>query len=115
MTEADIFPLLSSLAGGQVFPYVVPLNATGEPEVTAPWLVFSLVSQVAADVLCGPAETSTSVQVDVYASTIDEARDIRSKAMTALAPLGTTQQMRTQGYESDPRLYRATVEVVITD
>ncbi|MGQ7072219.1 hypothetical protein ACUOA9_27775, partial [Escherichia sp. HC-TM1] len=29
MTEDDLYPLLASLAGGQVYPYVAPLGSDG--------------------------------------------------------------------------------------
>ncbi|MGQ7110061.1 hypothetical protein ACUOFC_10815, partial [Escherichia sp. TWPC-MK] len=49
MTEDDLYPLLASLAGGQVYPYVAPLGSDGQPSVAAPWVVFSIISDVAAD------------------------------------------------------------------
>ncbi|STQ29337.1 putative structural component of prophage [Escherichia coli] len=39
MTEADLYPHLAHLAGGQVYPYVVPL-LDGRPSVALPWVVF---------------------------------------------------------------------------
>ncbi len=49
MTEADLYPHLAHLAGGQVYPYVVPL-LDGRPSVALPWVVFSLrVLSVGAD------------------------------------------------------------------
>lgn len=33
MTEDNIYPLLSSLADGRVYPYVVPLEKDGSPSV----------------------------------------------------------------------------------
>ncbi|ENW8961276.1 hypothetical protein E8Z23_RS27405, partial [Escherichia coli] len=47
MTEADLYPHLAHLAGGQVYPYVVPL-LDGRPSVALPWVVFSLISSVSA-------------------------------------------------------------------
>ncbi len=59
MTEADLYPHLAHLAGGQVYPYVVPL-LDGRPSVALPWVVFSLISSVSADVMGGQAESSVS-------------------------------------------------------
>ena len=56
MREATLYSLLSQLAGGQVYPYVVPLTE-GKPAVSPPWLVFSVVSDTASDVLDGQAES----------------------------------------------------------
>ncbi|MGK3115343.1 tail completion protein gp17 [Candidatus Pantoea formicae] len=111
MTESSIFELIGGLAGGQVYPYVAPLNAQGAPAITAPWIVFTVVSEVFGDTLCGPAEENGSLQVDVYASSTDEARSIREAVATALAPLHFTQLNKTNGYESDTGLFRATLEI----
>ncbi|EJP8773700.1 tail completion protein gp17, partial [Escherichia coli] len=83
MTEADLYPYLAHLAGGQVYPYVVPL-LDGRPSVALPWVVFSLISSVSADVMGGQAESSVSVQIDVYAGTVTQARQIRQDAREAI-------------------------------
>lgn len=111
MTEADVFALIGTLAGGQVYPYVAPLNAEGQTAVSAPWIVFSIVSENFGDTLCGPAEETDSVQVDVYAKSPDEARAIRELVQNALAPLNFMQLNRTNGYESETGLYRAMLEI----
>ena len=114
MTEADVYPLLAALAGGQVYPYVAPLSAQGEPAVSPPWIVFSMPSENDDDVMCGQSgASSNSVQIDVYARTIDEATSLRSQAKVALKPLMPTSVMGTKGYESDTGLYRATIEVQV--
>lgn len=59
MTEADIYPLIGELAGGNVFPYVAP---SGTP---APWIVFLLPSAVSEDVFCGQAEKVTPLNFRV--------------------------------------------------
>ncbi|WP_405125383.1 DUF3168 domain-containing protein (plasmid) [Pseudomonas marginalis] len=110
MTEDDLFPLLASLAGGQVYPYVAPLGSDGNPSIAPPWVIFSLVSDVAADVLCGQAESAVSVQIDVYSSTITEARTIRNMALDALQVLKPENIVKTPGYEPDLHYHRATLE-----
>lgn len=111
MTEADVFSLIGTLAGGKVYPYVAPLNAEGETAVSAPWIVFSIISENFGDTFCGPAEETAALQVDVYATSTDEARAIRNLVQVALAPLNFTQLNRTNGYESETGLYRATLEI----
>ncbi|WP_293797049.1 DUF3168 domain-containing protein [uncultured Pantoea sp.] len=111
MTESDIYPLIGGLAGGQVYPYVAPLNAEGEPSVRPPWVVFTIVSETFGDTLCGPAEENGTLQVDVYALTTDEARSIREQAVNALSPLDFSQMRKENGYEPDTGLYRATLEI----
>lgn len=111
MTESSVFNLIGSLAAGQVYPYVAPLNAQGTPAISPPWIVFMVVSEVFGDTLCGPAEESGSLQVDVYASSPDESRSLREAVSAALSPLNFTQLNKTNGYESETGLFRATLEV----
>lgn len=113
MTESDIYPLISHLAGGQVYPYVAPLNAAGTPSISPPWVIFSLPTDVSSDVLCGPAEARVSIQIDVYSKTIDEARTIREQALKSLLPLGLAEISKFPGYEPDTKLHRATLEGVV--
>lgn len=113
MTEADIFSLIGALADGQVYPDVAPLNETGSPAIVAPWITFTFVSQNYGDTFCGTAEENSALQVDVYASTTDEARAIREEVAAALVPLRYTQMSKTGGYEPDTGLRRATLEVSI--
>lgn len=115
MTETDIHPLIAGIANGNVYPYIIPLNSEGEPAISPPWVVFSFVSQLSADVLCGPAETASSVQFDVYAITIAQAREICGEVIAALSPLSPGEQMKTHGYDTETALYRATVELQFID
>jgi hypothetical protein len=115
MTETDIHLLIAGIANGNVYPYIVPLNREGEPAISPPWVVFSFVSQLSADVLCGPAETTSSVQFDIYAKTIAQAREIRSAVILAVSTVGPAHQMFTQEYDTDTALYRATAELQFID
>ncbi|MEB7742266.1 DUF3168 domain-containing protein [Escherichia coli] len=109
MREATLYSLLSQLAGGQVYPYVVPLTE-GKPAVSPPWLVFSVVSDVTSDVLGGQAEARFTVQIDVWASGPDEADEIREQALEAVEALAPASVFRMQGYDPVSRLSRATLE-----
>lgn len=113
MTEDDLYPLLATLAGGQVYPYVAPLGSDGSLQ-SPPRVIFSIITDVAADVLCGQAESAVSVQVDVYSSTIAEARTIRNMALDALQVLKPESIVKTPGYEPDLRYHRATLEFQVT-
>ncbi|AGN83567.1 DUF3168 domain-containing protein [Enterobacter sp. R4-368] len=113
MTEADVYPLIGTLAGGQVYPDIVPLNQQGQPAVAPPWITFTLVDQVYGDTLCGPAEENSALQVDVYSRTVDESRALREQVIAALAPLKFTQMSKTGGHDPDTGLRRATLEVHI--
>ncbi|MGX8939430.1 hypothetical protein ACWWJF_20835 [Symbiopectobacterium sp. Eva_TO] len=115
MTETDIHPLIAGIANGNVYPYIIPLNNEGEPAISPPWVVFSFVSQPSADVLCGPAETTSSIQFDAYAKTMAQAREICGTVIVALSPLGPGEQLKTHGYDTETALYRATVELQFVD
>lgn len=110
MNEDDIYPLLAPLAGGKVYPYVAPLDQDGQPSISPPWVVFSIISAPESDTLCGQAETTLSVQVDVYSRTISEAREIRSQAFEAIQVLKPESVNNIPGYEPEARLYRASLE-----
>ncbi|ELY2798365.1 DUF3168 domain-containing protein [Cronobacter dublinensis] len=114
MTEDNLYPLLAHLAGGQVYPYVAPLGSDGKPSVSPPWVIYSIITDIAADVLCGQAESAVSVQVDVYSSTITEARNIRDMALNALQALKPENIVKTPSYEPDLRYHRATLEFQVT-
>lgn len=113
MNEADIYRLIKTLAGGNVFPYVVPLNAAGTPAVKSPWVVFSIPSSVYGDTLCALAENKVSVQIDVYSSLIDEAQAIRNEALAKFIAMGIAEVSKRPGYDADTRLHRATLEFSI--
>ncbi|EIX4511072.1 DUF3168 domain-containing protein [Escherichia coli] len=114
MRETTLYSLLSQLAGGQVYPYVVPLT-DGKPTVSPPWLVFFVVSDSAADVLGGQAESRITVQIDVWATVPDEADEIRQQALYAVRKLAPSVISKTQGYDPDSRLSRATLEFQFID
>jgi len=109
MTEADVYPLIAELANLQVYPYVAPSGTE------APWVVYILPSAVSGDVFCGQAETSTTLQIDVWAKSTDEARGIREQARSALQVLNPVSVNEMNDYEPDTSLYRATLEVQIWD
>lgn len=114
MNEDNIYALLSSTAEGRVYPYVAPLGSDGKPSVSPPRIIFSIVDDVSADVLCGRAESRVSVQVDVYATTITESRSLRDLALASLKQLNPTEVVKIPGYEPDYRLYRATTDFKVT-
>ncbi|MCM4288558.1 methyl-accepting chemotaxis protein, partial [Escherichia coli] len=65
------------LAGGQVYPYVVPL-LDGRPSVALPWVVFSLISSVSADVMGGEAMTTVIKTMDDIADSTQRIGTITS-------------------------------------
>ncbi|CNE63369.1 Protein of uncharacterised function (DUF3168) [Yersinia rohdei] len=114
MIEADVYPLIKHLAGGQVYPYIAPQKPDGSgPAISPPWVVFSLPSDVTDDVIDGQAATASMLQIDVYAQTIDEARAIRQEVRTLIKPLSPVQMNEITNFESDTSLFRALLEVQV--
>ncbi len=107
MTEAEAYSLLGPLADGQVFPYIAPQGTA------VPYVIFILPSTTYDQVLCGQGASASSLQIDVYAQSIDEARAIRQQARNRIEPLWPVDLMELQDYEPDTALYRATLEVQI--
>ncbi|OOV68560.1 tail completion protein gp17 [Enterobacter kobei] len=99
---------------GRVESEVGGVGRDGKKTVSPPWIIYTIVDEGAADVLCGQAESSTSVQIDVYSLTIKEARSIRDHALEAVKSLAPTEITKIQGYEPDFRIYRATIDFRIT-
>lgn len=112
MTEDVLYDLLSTLADGRVYPYVVPLGSDGLPAVSTPYVIFSIPTNVAGDVFCGRAESTLRIQVDVWAETNDEARALRP---TPRSPAGTftCRGDKNSGYDTTPHLHRATLEITV--
>ncbi len=110
MTEADLNPLLKPLVGGQAYPYVVKLTPEGQPAVKPPWIVYTVPDENRGDVFCGTAETAYMVQIDVYASSIDEAKALRQQAEAAVTVLSPAEVHLFSGHEPDTGLFRASFE-----
>lgn len=110
MTESDLNPLLKPLVGGRAYPYVVKLTPDGKPAVKPPWIVYTVSSETSSDVFCGSAETAFMAQIDVYASSIDEAKLIRTQAISVVRVMNPAEIYAFSGYEPDTALYRATFE-----
>ncbi|BET62256.1 tail completion protein gp17 [Yersinia pseudotuberculosis] len=114
MIEADVYPLIKHLTGGQVYPYVAPQKPDGSgPAISPPWVVFILPASLTGDVLDGQAATASMLQIDVYARTIDEARAIRREVRTLIKSLSPIQMNEITNFEPDTSLFRAMLEVQV--
>ena len=113
MTEDDLYDLLSPLADGRVYQYVVSLGSDGLPDVPAPYIIFSIPTDVAGDVFCGQAESTLRIQVDVWAETNDEARALRLDALARLQVLSPVEVTKIPGYDTTTHLHRATLEITV--
>ncbi len=112
MTEADVYPFFPRWRAAGSTRTWCRLTRRANRQSLPLGGIFPL-TEVSADVLCGPAEKTASLQVDVYASSIDEARLIREEVRIALEPLGYSDMNDTNGYEPDTALYRAMLDVRI--
>ncbi|NBJ36746.1 hypothetical protein GE191_24150, partial [Serratia fonticola] len=63
-----------------------------------------------SDVFCGNAETAYMVQIDVYASSIDEAKALRQQAEAAVTVLSPAEVHLFSGHEPETGLFRASFE-----
>ena len=89
------------------------LAATIYPAVAAPYIIFSIPTDVAGDVFCGQAESTLHIQVDVWAETNDEARALRLEALSRLEVLSPTEVTKIPGYDTTTHLHRATLEITV--
>ncbi len=60
MTEDDLYDLLSPLADGRVYPYVVPLGSDDLPAVAAPYIIFSIPTDVSGGCVLRPGRVDTA-------------------------------------------------------
>jgi hypothetical protein len=88
------------------------LAATIYP-VAAPYIIFSIPTDVAGDVFCGQAESTLRIQVDVWAETNDEARALRLDALARLQVLSPVEVTKIPGYDTTTHLHRATLEITV--
>ncbi|HDL7232959.1 TPA: hypothetical protein PXM99_004357 [Yersinia enterocolitica] len=110
MTEADLSPLLKPLVDGKAYPYIVKLTSEGKPAVSPPWIIYIVPDGVRADVFGGTAETAFMTQIDIYASSIDEAKKLRNLAEESIKVLAPAEIHLFSSYEPDTGLYRASFE-----
>ncbi len=86
MTEDDLYPLLAPLAEGRFIPTLHRSAVTGSLSLAALGNFLDYYRRGRRRSL-RQAESSVSVQVDVYSSSITEARTIRNMALDALQVL----------------------------
>ncbi|EOX7971286.1 hypothetical protein ACPWD0_004234 [Escherichia coli] len=71
-------------------------------------------NKTASAIAAGQAESSVSVQIDVYAGTVTQARQIRQDAREAIMLLAPGAVSEMQDYIPENRCYRATLEFQVT-
>jgi hypothetical protein len=109
MIEQQIFDTLKGLVSNRAYPLVMPQNPT------LPALVYTLVATNAQNTLCNPPASldQVLVQVDAYATTYLEARQLAEQARSAIeqSDLKGTLQSAQDFYEPDPVVYRASIDL----
>lgn len=109
MIENQINDALSDLCDGRVHPLYA-----GE-KAQAPFIVYTPVSNVKKDTLCGTAESNNTIQIDVYHDIYDELLILKDNIINKLESLPIFNINSTQSYESETRLYRIMIEIKIID
>lgn len=104
--EEVVYDALTSVFNGRVYPGVAPDG------VDAPYAVQSVPSDVPENTLGnGAVARNVTLQLDTYALTLKEARDLAKSAESALCGLtgdtmGVTLQLAQTVYESEVRMHR---------
>lgn len=105
MIENTIYTALSGLASGRVYPIVMPEKGT------VPAIVYQRISSTPENTLDGGATIDQiRIQVDTYAKTYAEAKNLASQVRTALesSSAKATLQTDVDFFEPDVKLYRVT-------
>lgn len=76
MTEILIFEMLRSLVDDKVYPLIAI------EEVIPPYIVYTPISDVHKDVFCGIAESTKTIQIDVYHQIYDEMLELKKILLT---------------------------------
>ena len=113
MIEQQIFDALKGLVSNRVYPLVMPQNPT------LPAIVYTIISTNAQNTLCTPPSTidQVLVQVDAYAETYLESKQLMNSARGALeqSSLKATLQTVQEFWENDPKIYRASADLYCWD
>jgi hypothetical protein len=108
MTEAEIFAVLEQAFPQRAFLMLAPATAH------EPYLIFTRISQIPANDLCGYAQTDlVHYQIDSYARTHAQALANMENAIRLLRaspdpPLVNNEQ---DMYEQDTRIHRITIDI----
>lgn len=107
MIETKIHNALSSLCNGQVYPLIA------DEKAESPYIVYTLVSDVRGDVLCGLAESRYTIQIDVYHHLYDDLIILKDNIISKLEILSIYKTNSITSYESETKLFRAMIEISI--
>lgn len=108
--EQDIYNTLDGLAGGRVYPLVMPENGT------KPAIVCLRIASTPENTLNGGATIDQiRFQIDTYANTYAEAKSLSASVRTAMesASFKGTLQTDQDLFEPDVKLYRVTQDYYV--
>ncbi len=111
MTEDDLYGLPSPLADGRVYPYVVSLGSDGLPDVPAPYIIFSIPTDVAGDVFCGQQSRHCAFRLMYGLKRMTKpGRYAGCPHACRFFPCRGDQN---SGYDTTTHLHRATLEITV--
>lgn len=106
--QTDLYTALASTFSSRFYPQVAP-NV-----VTVPYGVYSVISQVPANVLDGtPGLFNSRLQVDIFSNTYSEAQTLKASVRTAMASgFGdrATEALSQDLYEDAVKLHRVSMD-----
>ncbi|MCS5452498.1 hypothetical protein ACJVQT_23260 [Enterobacter huaxiensis] len=84
--------------------------AIAPQDVQPPFMVYTLVSDITADVLCGLNETTSTIQLDSYAYSPVDAKKAALKALGKLSILSPFRVNSSGSFEEETKLFRYQME-----
>lgn len=107
MIQSQIYDRISNMCEGRVF------HLLAEQQADPPYIVFTVISHITEDVLCGIAEQYVRIQIDVYATKFTDAGEIIEEVMDRLSDLKPGEISTLTDKETDTNLYRVTKEFLL--
>lgn len=102
MIEQQIFSAIS--------PHIKIFYALAPAHLNSPYLVYTLVSEIKADVFCGQADTTATFQLDSYAPDPLQAKKQAQRAFALISQLRPGNVNASASYEEDTGLFRYQIE-----
>lgn len=107
---AQLYPLLSPLVDGRIYPMIVPEGALG----ATPYIVWQVISSVSDNTIDGATGHEwVRVQIDVYDRIYDDAVQMSNDVVGIInSNIQTTDYFGTQQmYDNDAKLFRQSIDI----
>lgn len=107
MIEQAIFQALGPLVNNRIFPEVLPQDLAVFPAIR-----YTFPTNLPISTICGGSDLDDyRVQIDIYAREYDPLIVLRVQVIDAMDAIPHAERISdTTDYESDPKLYRRTIE-----